>query len=163
MTSEKRWELEERFNAARRTLIEAVEGLSDKEASLAPAPEEWSIKRILAHVNQSELLIMYRARRAREMAGEDEREEARAVAVEVGDEVNSQPLDRLLGALELQRKGTLRKLADFADADLAATMRNRAREEVMVLQQLQIIANHDIEHANQVSDAWSFLAQKGPA
>ena len=158
MTFEKRQELEEKLKAARRVLSEAVKGLSDEEASLVPAPEEWSVKRILAHVNQSELLIMYRARRAREMAGDEEREEAKAVAVEVGDEVNSQPLHQLLGALELQRKRTLGKLADFSDADLAATMRNRARDEVSVLQQLQIIASHDMEHANQISESRSLLA-----
>ena len=138
------------FAAARRALLDAIEGLDQAHfVRRPPEPDEehdarWSIREVLWHVGDSE-------RCWREWAEAALRGEAvtRFRGGRRPAELNRLP--HLLDSLDEQRAATLALFGGLgADAELAAPHPSPGRE-LSVLGMLEHLTNHDRDHATQVA------------
>ena len=152
----------EEIRRSRKGLTEGLAGLSDEEASRAPEPGEWSVKQLLAHINQAERFYVYRAGRAMGKVTEQERERNREQVqrdtAEVAGSANSRPLDQLRHELDTQREETVRNLEALTEPDLATGLQTLEGDETTVLQHLQSIHTHERLHTEQIAKTRSLLA-----
>ena len=138
------------FAAARRDLLDAVEGVEQAQfVRRPPKPDEehdarWSIREVLWHVADSE-------RCWREWAEAAMRGEAvtRFRGARRPAELNR--LQHLLDSLDEQRAATLELFVGLADAiDLTSPHPTPGRE-LSVLGMLEHLTNHDRDHATQIA------------
>jgi hypothetical protein len=110
-----------------------LDGISDIDATAAPAPGKWSIKQVLGHICDAERVMSYRAMR---FARGDETE---LQGFEQDDYVreansNSRSLDELLAEFESVRKSTMALFGSLPPgADMRGGIANGKRVTVRAL------------------------------
>jgi hypothetical protein len=125
---------------------------TDANAAISPAPGEWSIKQVIAHVSDAERLFSFRAlwfARGEETALPGMEPNP---WVEITDS-NSRPLADLLSEFDHIRAATLSLLANLDTA--AWQRRGVASGNVMSVRALAwIIAGHELHHNQSLRDVY---------
>ena len=98
-----------------RTLLSHV---TDEQADVRPAPNEWSIKEVMGHVNDAERIFAYRATRIARgdttpLPGFEQNNYVRAT------DFNTRSLSDLVAEFEAQRRANVLSLGVLPEAELA--------------------------------------------
>jgi hypothetical protein len=130
-----------------------LEGTTDAQASARPAPEEWSIKQVVAHLSDAERLFAFRA------LWFARGEQAALPGMEPNSwvmltDANARSLGDLLAEFDHVRAASV---ALFANLDAAAWQRRGiASNNVMGVRALAwIIAGHELHHNRSLREQYA--------
>jgi rubrerythrin len=121
-----------------------IDALHDDQMEQSPAPGEWSIRKVMLHLQGTQHLLDYRARR---MLAEDN-PPLTAVSVPQGDA--SLSARDLLADFERSRGGLVEVLRGIPTQDWWRTGQHEEFSTVTVLQQVSYFAKHDHAHLTQI-------------
>ena len=128
---------------------QAIAGLSDEELSRPEASGKWSIRQVLRHLADSELVWSYRLRLVLAqdrppLTGYDQDLWATNLRYDGANIAES------LDELAVVRRSNLRLLAAASEADLARVGIHAERGEESVGHMLRMYAGHDLLHVRQL-------------
>ncbi len=131
------------------TLPRSIEGLSDAEVAQREAPDKWSIRHVLAHLADAEIVGAYRmkmilAHDRPRLEGYDQ--DQFADRLHYGDCDPRQSLD-LFRAV---RQANLRMIARTAPDDLRRVSVHAERGEESLDRLIHLYAGHDLLHLRQI-------------
>jgi len=149
MTSESRSALIEQYRQGHAELLKALEFVTPKELDWRRAPAEWSIREIVHHLADSEMIAAIRLRRlvAEEspvIQGFDQELYARKLRYD------SRPIHAALLVIEAARATTGELLAAISEADWKRTGTHTERGLYTPERWLELNAGHTHEHAEQI-------------
>jgi hypothetical protein len=125
---------------------------TDQQASASPAPGEWSIKQVIAHLSDTERLFSFRALwfARGEQSALPGMEPNPWVAI---TDANARAVSDLLAEFDHVRAASL---ALFANLDIAAWQRRGiASDKIMSVRALAwIIAGHELHHNRSLREAY---------
>jgi hypothetical protein len=130
-------------------LVRLIRGTSQKRLSRRPAPGKWSVKEILAHLSDTELVGGYRIRKILEKNGTpiqafDQDEWAKA-----GDYKRRDPR-RSLELFSALRKANLELLRSLGPAEWKRYGLHQERGKETIAHIVRLFAGHDINHIRQI-------------
>lgn len=122
----------------------ALEKLSQQQALFRPAPEEWSIKEVIGHINDCERIFFYRALcisrgETQSLPGFDQDDYVR------GTKFDAYSLKELLDEFDLTRQANLISLRRFS-ADTGRQRGLANNQTISVRAQVYIMAGHVAHH-----------------
>ena len=131
------------------TLRRAVSGLTASEDGAPERAGKWSVRQVVQHLADSELVGAFRFRMilahdAPELPGYDQDLWAARLHYEESD------LATALGDFETLRQANLRLFRSATPADLARVMRHAARGDESIAQTIPLYAGHDLVHLAQI-------------
>jgi hypothetical protein len=134
---------------APRTLARLIDGAADEMLSRRPGPGKWSIRAILAHLAEDELVSSWRYRQMIEhngatLAGFDQDKWA-----SLGDYESWTPQEAL-EMFRLLREANVRMLVRLAPEEWQRYGMHEERGRITVEELARHMAGHDINHINQV-------------
>jgi hypothetical protein len=141
-------------------LSRAVEGLSHAQQGRPERPGKWSVRQVVAHLADSELVGAYRLRMilAHErpaLPGYDQDLWADRLRYQDSD------IDRALGDFATLRAGNLRLFRAATPDELERSMRHAERGEERLSQSIRMYAGHDIVHLRQIARIRSAIGATG--
>ena len=141
----------ERYKDGHRVVTEALAGITDAELDARPGPDEWSPRKIVHHLADSELTSAIRLRRLLAedrptIAGYDEQEFARRLHYD-------RPIAASLEALAAARRSTAEILDRLSPAQWAREGTHTESGRYTVEGWLEIYAAHAHDHAEQIRRA----------
>jgi hypothetical protein len=146
--------------AAPQTLASLIEGTQDELLSRRPEPGKWSVRAILAHLAEDELVSSWRYRQMIEhngatLLGFNQEEWAR-----LGDYDSWTPREAL-EMFRLLREANLRMLIRFTPDEWQRYGMHAERGRITVQDLARHMAGHDVNHINQVRRLLSKEISKG--
>lgn len=128
-----------------RSLLQHV---SDEQANARPAPDEWSIKEIIGHVNDTERIFAYRAVRiargdATPLPGFEQNAYVRAT------DFNRRSLSDLLDEFEFQRRANVLCFKGLS-ADECARMGTASDNPISARALIYVTAGHVMHHIHSM-------------
>jgi uncharacterized damage-inducible protein DinB len=137
--------LEQTPSALRR----AVDGLSERQFSEPEAPGKWSVRQVLGHLADSDLVWGYRVRMVLAhdrppLTGYDQDLFASRLRYDETDP------EQALAQFELVRKGNLRLIARASRDDLKRVGVHAERGDESVEHMMRMCAGHDLLHLRQI-------------
>lgn len=131
-------------------LSRAVEGLTHAQQGTPELPGKWSVRQVVAHLADSELVGGYRFR----MTLTHERPALPAYDQDLFAErlrYQDSDIDRALGDFATLRAGNLRLFRAATPEELERSMRHSERGEERLSQLIRAYAGHDIVHLRQIA------------
>lgn len=142
-------ELLERFRRGPELLAVVLTGVFGEEEDFVPAPGKWSIRQIVAHVADSEIVC---AHRMRQMIAED-----RPTLIAFDQEAWARNLDyarrkpkQSLESFRRVRAENYELLKELPETAYARTGHHSERGPVTLRSQLELLAQHAESHARQM-------------
>ncbi len=131
-------------------LPRAIEGLSRAQQGTPERTGKWSVRQVVAHLADSELVGAYRfrmilAHERPELPGYDQDLFAGRLRYQDSD------IDRSLGDFATLRAGNLRLLRAATPEELERSMRHSERGEERLSHLIRMHAGHDIVHLRQIA------------
>lgn len=149
-------DLLERFRRGPEVVAASLTGAAGAEVDFRPAPDQWSVRQIVAHLSDSELVAAFRFRR---ILAEDnppvESYDHNAWAEKL--DYSKRKYSNSLETFRKVRAENHELLKDVEPEEYARTCMHSVRGSMTLLEWLQIYANHAEKHAGQirrVRDAW---------
>ncbi|HEX2906818.1 MAG TPA: DinB family protein [Phototrophicaceae bacterium] len=132
-----------------KALLQAV---SDAEANTRPAPEEWSIKEVIGHINDTERIFAYRALRIARvdttpLAGFEQDDYVR------GTDFNKRPLADLVEEFACQRRANVLCFQALTEAEISR-QGTASDHAVSTRALLFMLAGHVIHHLESLKTAY---------
>ena len=151
METEARRRLIGKYADGYRAVTEALQGITDKELDVRPAPGKWSAREIVHHLADSEMASAIRLRRliAEDrpvIQGYDQDEYARRLYYQ-------RPIQASLDAFRAARETTAQLLERMAEAEWAREGTHSESGRYTVERWLEIYADHAHNHADQIRRA----------
>jgi hypothetical protein len=136
-----------------------IRGLSPKKLSKRPKPGKWSIREIISHLTETEMVVCCRARWIAfedkpTLVPFDQEKWARAWARE------KEPVAETLERLRILRKSHVRLLRSVPKTDFRRTGFHPERGVVTLKEQLETVAGHDLNHLGQIQRLAASLKAK---
>lgn len=133
-----------------KALSRAAGGLSRAQQGTPERPGKWSVRQVVAHLADSELVGAYRIRMILAhdrpmLPGYDQDLWAERLRYQDSD------IDRALGDFAALRAGNLRLLRAATPEELERGMRHAERGEERLSQMIRMYAGHDIVHLRQIA------------
>lgn len=142
----------ERLGKQPRLLAEAIEGLTPAQLDFKPAPEKWSVREIVAHVYEAELVYSIRSRRTvveDQPAYPDWDQEA---AARQGDYQHTTDPHERLARFTAERQGNVSFWAGLSEAQWLRKGRHAAAGELSVWKLIsERLAGHAENHVGQIN------------
>ncbi len=131
-------------------LRRAVAGLTSRQDGTREAPGKWSVRHVLQHLADSELVGAFRFRMvlahdAPALPGYDQDRWARSLRYEDAE------LATALADFAALRELNLRLLRSATPADLARVMRHAERGDEPLEKMIRMYAGHDVVHLRQIA------------
>jgi len=128
----------------------AVAGLTDRELSQPEAPGKWSMRQVVRHLADSDLVWGYRVRMVLAhdrpmLTGYDQDRWADRLGY------SESPVDMAIEDLRVLRRSTLHLIAGAAAADLERVGIHAERGEETVAHMIRLYAGHDLLHLAQLA------------
>ncbi len=128
---------------------DAVAGLSEQQLSQREAPGKWSIRHVVRHLADGDLVWGYRMRMVLAqdrptITGYDQDQLADGLHYDVAD------VPQALDEFALLRRGNLRLISAASEADLQRVGVHSERGEESVAHMLKMYAGHDLLHLAQL-------------
>lgn len=159
-------ELLEYLTQGRARLLSAIEGLGEEEMTISGVVGDWSVKEVLAHIaawdkeskavieraiSQEQPKFDYTISGRRGFAKWNAQEVEKRRAMSVG---------QILAEMEEAREGLIELTRQLSDEELSRRFIPPWRWPSTPRRNLEIQAEHDIEHADQIM-AWRRCREKG--
>lgn len=130
-------------------LEKSIKGLTPRQLSKPDAPNKWSIRQVLRHLADSDIVWAWRLRMALahdrpQITGYDQDLWAARLGYADADPKES------IAEFKVLRKGNLRLIKRASPQDLERVGVHAERGEESVRQQLRLYAGHDLLHLNQI-------------
>lgn len=142
--------INDRLEASRDALMEAMAGLDEEGFRARPELSEWSAAEVLAHLLHTETVQMERVDKALVEEGftatpvtQEQRHEEAKLAQRM-------PVPQLLHGLLAQRRDTLRRFDRLSQPELSQPFHHPSRGELTVAWLFQHTAEHEEEHAAEI-------------
>ena len=159
MQAAERKELLERFRSGPGKLERSIDGLTEDELEFRPAPGKWSIREIVIHLCDSEIVG---AHRIRKVLSEDD-----ALLVSYNQDKWANRLNygkrNLTNAIELfrlLRKSTAELFEDLSDSDWDRSGKHDERGPMSVFDLVKLYAEHGENHVGQIRQIRLQLSQQ---
>lgn len=136
--------------AATPSRIEAlIRGLTPRQLARRPAPGKWSIKEIINHLTETDMVMCCRARwiafeENPTLMPFDQEKWAQGWARE------KEPVSEILERFRLIRRSQVRLFRAASNADLQRTGFHPERGVITLRMQLETAAGHDLNHLEQI-------------
>jgi hypothetical protein len=133
-----------------RTLRAAVAGLTRQQDAIPERPGKWSVRQVVQHVADSDLVGAFRFRMvlahdAPELPGYDQDVWAQRLAYEDAD------VSSALREFSTLRNATVRLLRRATPEDLRRVMRHAERGDESLSHMIRTYAGHDVVHLRQIA------------
>lgn len=128
----------------------AIAGVSDAQLSQPESPGKWSLRHVVQHLADSELVWGYRLR----LVLAQERPSLTGYDQDLWSQrlhYDRLPVDEALDRFAVLRRSNLRLLADAAPEDLQRVGVHSERGEESVSHMLRMYAGHDLLHLRQLA------------
>ena len=153
--------LQQKLRSAHQAVMNSIDGIAEAEIRQVPAPGEWTVAQLLAHIAEIQYFWMEKAvlisqeddpNITRSDVENDRR--AAAVADHAGDS-----LDELVRGLAAANKSAVAATGEIAPEDLAILGHRGENNPITVQGVVQYLAQHVEEHAHQVSESRRLIGQ----
>ncbi len=150
----------ERYREGYREIEQALAGVSKEELDAHPLPGEWSVREVVHHLADSEMVGALRLRR---LLAEDHPtlgaydENAFARGLHYG-----RPIEPSLAVVDAVRHATAELLRRMTEAEWARTGTHSEIGEYSVERWLQTYASHCHDHADQIRRLRAAVAESRP-
>jgi hypothetical protein len=141
-----------RYREGPRRVREALEGITDAELDVRPAPEAWTVREVVHHLPDSEMTSAIRLRRllaedAPVLGGYDEEQFARTLRYA------DRPIESALELFDLVRRVTAEILERMTEREWAREGTHGESGRYSCETWLEIYAAHAHDHADQIRRA----------
>lgn len=157
--------LQQMLTAAHQAVIESIDGIQEGEIRLIPAPDEWTVAQLLAHIAEIEYFWMEKAVLITKeddpnITRSDVENDRRTAAVvdHAGDSLNE-----LIRGLAAASDAAVAAVGNIAPDDLAILGHRGENNPISVEGVIQSLAGHVTEHANQITESRRLISQNPPA
>ena len=156
--------LQQTLRSAHQVVMDAIDGLDETEARKVPAPDEWTVAQLMAHIAEIEYFWMEKAVLITQednpnITRSDVENDRRAAAVEnhAGDSLND-----LIKSLAAANDSAIAATGEIAPKDLGILGHRGENNPITVAEVVTYLATHVEEHANQIRASRSLIGQ-GPS
>ncbi len=144
--------LQQVLRAAHQVVVEAIYGVTEEEARQVPAPGEWTVAQLLAHIAEIQYFWMEKAVLITKeddpnVARSDVENDRRAAAV--ADHAED-ALDDLVKSLGAANESAIATTGKIAPGELAILGHRGEDNPITVEGVIQYLASHMEEHARQI-------------
>ena len=132
-------------------IAETVKSLSDEQTRFKPSPDKWSIRQIVAHLVDSEMVLNSRVRWAAAEPG-------KAIVAYDQDKwaatsrYQDVPVSQSLETFTAARGWLLQFLRRLTPAEREGYIQHEERGKETIAHLLKMIAGHDLNHLKQIAD-----------
>ena len=156
--------LQQKLRSAHQAVMDAIDGIAEAEIRQVPAPGEWTVAQLLAHIAEIQYFWMEKAVLITQeddpnITRSDVENDRRAAAVEdhAGDS-----LDALVRGLAAANESAIAAAGEVASEDLAILGHRGENNPITVAGVIQYLAQHVEEHASQVSESRRLISDQPP-
>lgn len=132
-------------------IAESVKSLSDEQTRYKPAPEKWSIRQIVSHLVDSEMVLNSRVRWAAAEPGKAivayDQEKWAATS-----RYQDTPVSQSLETFTVSRQWLLQFLRQLTPAEREGYILHEERGKETLPHLLKMIAGHDLNHLKQIAE-----------
>ena len=153
--------LQQLLRSAHRDVMEAVEGIAEPEIRQVPAPDEWTVAQLMAHIAEIQYFWMEKAVLITQeddpnITRSDVENDRRAAAVEdhAGDSLND-----LIKSLAAANDSAVAAAGEIAPRDLSILGHRGENNPITVAEVVTYLATHVEEHANQIRESRRLISQ----
>ncbi len=153
--------LQEKLRSAHQAVMRSIDGVAEAEIRQAPAPGEWTVAQLLAHIAEIQYFWMEKAVLITQeddpnITRSDVENDRRAAAVEdhAGDS-----LDELVRGLAAASESAVAATGNISPDNLAILGHRGENNPITVEGVIQYLAQHVEEHAHQVSESRRLIGQ----
>ena len=154
-------ELQQALRSAHQTMMESLDGVSEPEIRQVPAPDEWTVAQLMAHIAEIQYFWMEKAvlitiEDDPNLTRSDVENDRRAAAVEdhAGDS-----LDDLIRGLAAANDSAIAATGAIAPGDLAVLGHRGENNPITVEGVVRFLASHVEEHAHQIRESRRLISQ----
>jgi len=155
--------LQEKLRSAHQAVMRSIDGVAEAEIRQVPAPGEWTVAQLLAHIAEIQYFWMEKAVLITQeddpnITRSDVENDRRAAAVEdhAGDS-----LDELVRGLAAANDSAVAATGNISSEELAILGHRGENNPITVEGVVQFLAQHVEDHALQVSESRRLIGQ-GP-
>ena len=153
--------LQQVLRSAHQVVVDAIDGIAEAEARQVPAPGEWTVAQLLAHIAEIQHFWMEKAVLITKeddpnITRSDVENDLRAAAVadHAGD-----PLNDLVRRLAAANQSAIATTGEIAPEDLA-TLGHRGEDNPITVEGvIQFLASHMEEHARQITTSRRLISE----
>ena len=156
--------LQQKLRSAHQSVMHSIDGIAEAEIRQVPAPGEWTVAQLLAHIAEIQYFWMEKAVLITQeddpnITRSDVENDRRAAAVEdhAGD-----PLDALVRGLAAANESAIAAAGEIASEDLAILGHRGENNPITVEGVIKYLAQHVEEHASQVSESRRLISDQPP-
>ena len=153
--------LQQTLRSAHQGVMHALDGIAEPEIRQVPAPGEWTVAQLLAHIAEIQYFWMEKALLiTREddpnITRSDVENDRRVAAVEehAGDSLND-----LLWGLAAANESAVTTTGEIAPGDLAILGHRGDNNPITVEGVVRFLASHMEEHAGQITESRRLISQ----
>ncbi len=156
-------ELQQVLRSAHQVVVDAIDGLAEQEARQVPAPGEWTVAELLAHIAEIQYFWMGKAVLITKeddpnITRSDVENDRRAAAV---TDHAIDPLDDLVRDLGAANKSAIATTGEIAPENLA-TLGHRGEDNPITVEGvIRFLASHMEEHARQITTSRRLISEAG--
>lgn len=143
-------------------IAETVKSLSDEQTRYKPSPDKWSIRQIVAHLVDSEMVLNSRVRWAASEPG-------KAIVAYDQDKWAATsrypqiPVGQSLETFTVARKWMVQFLRQLTPAEREGYIQHEERGKETLAHLLKMIAGHDLNHLKQIAELAQASASQASA
>ena len=154
--------LQQMLRSAHQTVMDAVDGITEEEARQVPAPDEWTVAQLLAHIAEIEYFWMEKAvlitnEYDPNITRSDVENDRRATAV--ADHADD-PLEDLIQSLATANDSAIATTGEIAPKDLATLGHRGENNPITVEGVIHFLASHVEEHAGQIRESRRLISEE---
>ncbi len=153
--------LQEKLRSAHQAVMNSIDGVAEAEIRQVPAPGEWTVAQLLAHIAEIQYFWMEKAVLITQeddpnITRSDVENDRRAAAVEdhAGDSLNE-----LVQSLSAANKSAVAATGEIAPENLAILGHRGENNPITVEGVVRFLVQHVEEHAHQVSEFRRLIGQ----
>jgi uncharacterized damage-inducible protein DinB len=163
MSQEQLRVLQQLLRSAHQVVVHAIEGITEKDARQVPAPDEWTVAQLLAHIAEIQDFWMGKAVLITKevdpnITRSDVENDRRAAAV---TDHASDPLDDLIRGLAIANESAIATTGQIAPEDLATQGHRGEDNPITVEGVIHYLASHMEEHAGQITMSRRLIREHG--
>ncbi len=147
--------LQQLLRSAHRNVMETVDGIAEPEIRQVPAPDEWTVAQLMAHIAEIQYFWMKKAVLITQeddpnITRSDVENDRRAAAVE---DHGGDSLDELIRGLAAANESAIGATGRIAPGDLGILGHRGENNPITVEGVIRYLATHVEEHAVQITES----------